>query len=52
MVSFADGTNVEFAFETLVVKVRAADLEAVSPEEARQAAPFGWGADAQRWDDA
>jgi hypothetical protein len=34
------------------VKVRAADLEAVSPDEARQAAPFEWGTDAERWDDA
>jgi hypothetical protein len=52
MVSFADGTNVEFAFEAPVVKVRAADVEAVSPDQARQAAPFGWGTDAERWDDA
>jgi hypothetical protein len=48
----ADGANVEFAFDTPVVKVRAADREAVSPDEVRQAAPSGWGADAERWDEA
>lgn len=52
MVSFADGSNVEFGFDVPVVKVRAADLEVVSPDEARQAAPSGWGTEAGRWDDA
>ncbi|GAA4262734.1 hypothetical protein GCM10022255_100910 [Dactylosporangium darangshiense] len=52
MVSFADGSNVEFPLGVSVVKVRAADVAMVSPEEARQAAPSGWGADADRWDDA
>jgi hypothetical protein len=33
------------------VKVRAADCEAVSSDEVRQAAPSGWGADAGRWDE-
>ncbi len=51
MVSFADGFNVEFPFGVSVVKVRAADVEVVSPEEARRAAPSGWGADCGRWDD-
>ncbi|MFG1954043.1 hypothetical protein [Micromonospora sp. NPDC048830] len=49
MVSFADGANVEFAFDVPVVKIRAADLRAVTPDEARSAAPCGWGADADRW---
>lgn len=52
MVSFADGSNVEFGFDVPVVKVRAADLAAVSPDEARHAAPSGWGTDAGRWDEA
>ncbi|MEV6851757.1 hypothetical protein [Actinoplanes sp. NPDC051411] len=47
-VSFADGTDVEFAFDVPVVKVRAADLPSVTPDEARRAAPAGWGADAGR----
>ena len=49
MVSFADGANVEFAFDVAVVKVRAADLPTLTPDEARPAAPRGWGADAERW---
>ncbi|RKN20883.1 hypothetical protein D7147_08665 [Micromonospora musae] len=51
-VSFADGSNVEFAFDVPVVKVRAADLRTVSRDDVRQAAPSGWGADAERWDEA
>ncbi|WP_432990414.1 hypothetical protein [Dactylosporangium sp. CA-233914] len=51
MVSFPDGSNVEFGFGVAVVKVRAADVAVVSPEEVRQAAPSGWGADADRGDD-
>ncbi|WP_433202662.1 hypothetical protein ACQP00_32745 [Dactylosporangium sp. CS-047395] len=45
-VSFADGTDVEFPFDVPVVKVRAP----VSPDDARSAAPSGWGTDAGRWD--
>ncbi|WP_433043116.1 hypothetical protein [Dactylosporangium sp. CS-033363] len=41
-VSFADGTDVEFAFDVPVVKGRAT----ASP----QAAPLTWGTDAGRWD--
>ncbi|MBE1490807.1 hypothetical protein [Plantactinospora soyae] len=52
MVSFADGSNVEFAFDVPVVKVRAVDLQVVSRDDVRQAAPSGWGADAERWDEA
>jgi hypothetical protein len=52
MVSFADGSNVEFAFDAPMVKVRAADVAAATPDEARQAAPSGWAADAERWDEA
>jgi hypothetical protein len=52
MVSFADGSNVEFPFGVSVVKVRADEVEAVSPQEARQAAPSGWGVGAGRWDEA
>ncbi|MDI6097486.1 hypothetical protein QLQ12_02590 [Actinoplanes sp. NEAU-A12] len=51
-VSFADGCNVEFAFDTPVVKVRSADLRVVSRDDVRQAAASGWGADAERWDEA
>lgn len=52
MVAASDGSNVEFGFDVPVVKVRFADLEVVSPDEARQAAPSGWGTDAERWDEA
>ncbi|MEU8153530.1 hypothetical protein AB0B94_07690 [Micromonospora sp. NPDC048986] len=52
MVSFADGSNVEFAFDVPVVTVRAADLQVVSRDDVRRAAPSGWGADAERWDEA
>lgn len=48
-VSFADGSNVEFEFGVPVVKIRMADLPAVSSDEARGAAPSGWGVDAARW---
>lgn len=52
MVSFADGSSVEFTFDVPVVKVRAADLQDLSRDDARQAAPSRWGADAERWDEA
>lgn len=52
MVSFADGSNVEFEFDVSVVKVHADDLQVVSPDEVSQAAPDGWGTDAARWDEA
>lgn len=51
MVSFADGTNVEFAFGTPVVKVRLEDAAHVTPEELDSAAPAHWGREAGRWDD-
>ncbi|MEV4498119.1 hypothetical protein AB0J84_20810 [Micromonospora arborensis] len=47
-VSFADGRNVEFAFDVPVVKVRAADLQLVSRDDVRRAVPSGWGVDAER----
>ncbi|MEV4121603.1 hypothetical protein [Micromonospora sp. NPDC049645] len=49
-VSFADGANVEFAFDVPVMKVRASDVHLVSRDDVRQAAPSGWGADAERWE--
>jgi hypothetical protein len=49
-VSFADTSAVEFAFDVPVVKVRTADLPLLSRDDLRQAAPSGWGADAERWD--
>jgi hypothetical protein len=48
-VSFADGTNVEFAFDVPVVKIRVADLPSVTAERAVQAAPQRWGTDAGHW---
>jgi hypothetical protein len=49
MVSFADGTNVEFAFGTPVVKVRAADTALVRSEDTRDAAPSTWGSSSAGW---
>ncbi|MBM7489316.1 hypothetical protein JOD64_000538 [Micromonospora luteifusca] len=51
-VSLADGRNVEFAFDVPVVKVRAPDLQVVGTDDVRRAAPSGWEADAERWDEA
>ncbi|WP_435205160.1 hypothetical protein [Micromonospora sp. bgisy143] len=48
-VSFADGSNVQFAFDTPVVKVRAVDLRTFNRDDLRPAAPSGWGADVGRW---
>jgi hypothetical protein len=49
MVSFADGTNVEFVFDTPVVKVRLEDATEVTAEELDGAAPAGWGREAGLW---
>ncbi|MFI7592057.1 hypothetical protein [Micromonospora sp. NPDC049359] len=49
-VSFADGTSVQFTFDTRVVKGRAADLGVLSRDELRLAAPSGWGANVGHWD--
>jgi hypothetical protein len=52
MVSFADGTNVEFAFDTQVVKARPTDATVVTPDDTAAAAPSGWGVTAAGWNDA
>lgn len=52
MVSFDDGANVEFTFETPVVKVRPEHVAELAPDELANATPSQWGREAERWDDA
>ena len=49
MVSFADHSNVEFVFDTPVVKARPNLVHTVGFEELQSAAPSVWGRDCPPW---